>query len=58
MMGLRDARMVAACPKDPELLWQFIDRTRLENSVVNVATLVGGDSVYDLICKLGQFPPL
>ena len=57
-MGVNDARMIVACPKDPELVWQFINRTPLEEAAIEGTTLVTGNSIYELICKLGRFPPI
>ncbi len=48
-MPVRDARMAATCPNEPQHVWEFIDRGPL---TLGLFGLAGGD-VYDLVCEIG-----
>ena len=54
--GFQDARLAVTCPMSHQPLWQFIDRTRVEQNMLNEA-LTLGEHVYAEICSENLFPP-
>ena len=52
----QDVRLAVTCPHRIETLWRFIDRSQLEQDVLNAA-LIRGEHVFSQICSESLFPP-